>query len=147
MANQAHQLVFHHIGVAVHDIEKAVPHYRTIFGYDLFDGPYDDPIQRVKVLFMRRSHSGPDDPCIELISPLDKDAPVNRYLSKEVGAYHLCYTIGDIDAGLAALRAAGWLLISGPTPAVGFGGRRIAWLFMPTRQLVELVEAQNPGSA
>jgi methylmalonyl-CoA/ethylmalonyl-CoA epimerase len=34
------------------------------------------------------------------------------------------------------------LLLGDPVPAVAFGGRRIAWLYTPTRQLVELLEAE-----
>lgn len=131
-------LDFHHVGVAVADIDKALPHYREILGYTEVDGPYDDPIQRVRVAFL--TSPAASNPCIELIAPLDKDAPVNRYLSKDAGAYHLCFTVDDMEATLQQVRAKGWMLISGPVPAVAFQLRRIAWLFMPTRQLVELVE-------
>lgn len=131
-------LQFHHIGVAVADIDKALPHYREMLGYTVVDGPYDDPIQRVKVAFITNPNAA--NPCIELIAPLDKEAPVNRYLSKDAGAYHLCFTVDDMEATLSAVRSKGWMLISGPVPAVAFQMRRIAWLFMPTRQLVEVVE-------
>ena len=35
------------------------------------------------------------------------------------------------------------MVVSGPVPAVAFGGRQIAWLYTPTRQLFELVEAEH----
>jgi len=129
---------FHHIGVAVADIDKSLPHYRDILGYTVVDGPYDDPIQRVKVAFITNPDTA--NPCIELIAPHDTEAPVNRYLSKDAGAYHLCFTVDDMEAALNVMRAKGWMLISGPVPAVAFQMRRIAWLFMPTRQLIEVVE-------
>jgi len=31
-------------------------------------------------------------------------------------------------------------VVSGPAPAVAFGGRRIAWFYTSTRQVFELVE-------
>jgi methylmalonyl-CoA/ethylmalonyl-CoA epimerase len=37
-------------------------------------------------------------------------------------------------------------MVSDPMPAVAFGGRRIAWLYTPTRQLLELVETDDPRS-
>ncbi len=131
-------LTFHHIGVAVADIDKAIPAYRDLLGYTAVDGPYDDPLQKVRVCFL--TVPGSPDPCVELIAPMDKDAPVNRYLAKEAGAYHLCYQAADMERTLADLRSRGCVMVSGPVPAVAFAGRRIAWLFMPTRQLIEVVE-------
>jgi methylmalonyl-CoA/ethylmalonyl-CoA epimerase len=132
-------LEFHHIGVAVADIDAAAPFYERVLGYRRTDGPYDDPLQKVRVAFFRRA-GGPADPMIELIAPMTDDAPVNRYLKKEAGAYHLCYVVNAMEDRLAAMRAERCLVVSGPTPAVAYGGRRIAWVFTPTRQLIELVE-------
>ncbi len=135
-------LAFHHIGVAVRDIAAALPHYESIFGLRLTDGPYDDPIQKVRVAFLKRDPGAPNaaDPCIELVEPLSPDAPVNRYLAKDAGAYHLCYEVAALEETISTMRTQGCLLIAPPAPAVAFGGRRIAWLFTPTRQLVELLE-------
>lgn len=133
---------FHHLGVAVPDIAAALPHYERIFGMRLVDGPYDDPIQKVRVAFLKRDPLAPNttDPCIELVAPLSPDAPVNRYLAKDAGAYHLCYEVGAVEEAISTMRTQGCLLVAPPAPAVAFGGRRIAWLFTPTRQLVELLE-------
>lgn len=133
----------HHIGVAVPDIAKAMPFYRDVLGFDRADGPYDDPVQRVSVSFLTSSTGV--GPCIELIAPLGEASPINRYLAKECGAYHLCYEVDDIAATLAELRTKGCVIVSGPVPAVGFQNRRIAWLFTPTKQLVELVEGRKHG--
>ena len=35
------------------------------------------------------------------------------------------------------------VLISPPAPAVAFDGRRIAWVYTPTRQLIELLEEEG----
>lgn len=137
----------HHLGVAVPDVEKAMPVYESLFGYRLVDGPYDDPIQKVRVVFIRREGAGGvAEPLVELIAPLTPDAPVNRYLAKDAGAYHLCYTVPDMEGAMSRLRGQGCLLVSAPAPAVAFGGRRIAWLFTPTRQLVEIVERGSTPS-
>lgn len=133
----------HHIGVAVLDIDKALPHYQSILGLRLLDGPYDDPIQRVRVCFL--GTEGSREGVIELISPIpgaaEGESPVHLYLKKDLGAYHVCYEVRDIESAVAGMRAKGCLLVSAPVPAVAFEGRRIAWLYLPTRQLIELVEA------
>jgi len=45
-----------------------------------------------------------------------------------------------MDAALARARSCGCLVVAAPVPAVAFGGKRIAWLYAPTRQLLEFVE-------
>lgn len=131
---------FHHLGVAVRDIEKALPIYADLMNYRLYDGPYEDPIQRVKVAFLRRE--GTHDPVIELVAPGTDDSPVNNYLRKEVGAYHMCFEVHTIEQTLAELRTRGCVLVASPAPAVAFKGRKIAWLFTPTRQLIEVLERE-----
>ncbi len=128
-----------HVGVAVPQLERAARTLETLFGYRTVSGPFDDPIQRVTVSFLRQ---GPDDAAeIELIAPLTDDAPIRAMLAKDIGAYHFCFETTDLDGALAHVKEQGSIVISGPSPAVAFGGRRIAWLYAPTRQLFELVEA------
>lgn len=132
---------FHHVGVAVADLEQALKFYSTAFGFQIVSGPFEDPIQKVKLCFL--GEPGKTLGNLELISPLTPDSPVNGYLAKGIGAYHICYEVAELAAALAQLRAEGCLVISKPVPAVAFGGRKIAWCFTPTNQLVELLE-QNP---
>jgi methylmalonyl-CoA/ethylmalonyl-CoA epimerase len=130
---------FAHLGVAVPDLDRSLSDYRDLFGYALVSGPFEDPIQKVRVCFTAR-HAG--DPSLELIAPLTADAPVQRLLRSGGGAYHVCYEVDDLEAALAEVRGKRCLIISGPVPAVAFGGRRIAWFYTPARQLVELVERE-----
>lgn len=132
-------LKVHHLGVAVPDVAAAIPVYEALLGQRLLSGPFDDPIQRVRVCFLGTGQ--PNDVVIELIAPIAEDAPVHQYLRKGLAAYHVCYEALDIDATVAAMREKGCMVISGPVPAVAFDGRRIAWLMLPTRQVIELVEA------
>jgi len=131
-------LKFRHIGVAVPNIEQALTVYQAIFGYRVLSGPYDDPVQRVSVCFLGTGESG--DLTVELVAPLGENSPVSKVLAKGIGAYHICYEAGDIEEALAHLHAQGCLVVSRPVPATAFEGKRIAWFYTPTRQLVELVE-------
>jgi methylmalonyl-CoA/ethylmalonyl-CoA epimerase len=134
----ASAFTFRHLGVAVASIDKAIPVYRDLFGYELTSGPFDDPIQKVSVCFLGRASTG--DITIELVAPLGEDSPVNRTLAKGGSAYHVCYEVDDLDGTLAQLSGKGCLVVSKPVPAVAFNQRRIAWLYTPTRQLVEMLE-------
>lgn len=136
-------LKFKHLGVAVPDLKKALPVYQDLLGYRLTSGPFEDLIQRVSVCFISPSEEGPE---LELISPLTPDSPVQKILGNGGGAYHLCYEAMHFDEALAELSDKGCVRVSDPVPAVAFGGRRIVWLYTPTRQLLELVEANGSRS-
>ena len=138
MSNQ-NLYTIHHVGIAVSELEAATAFYSTAFGFEVAYGPIEDPIQRVKVLFFRQG--APGLPLLELISPLSGDSPLNNYLAKDAGAYHVCYEVPDIETALADLRGRRCLIVSRPVNATAYNGRRIAWCFTPTNQLVELLEA------
>jgi methylmalonyl-CoA/ethylmalonyl-CoA epimerase len=130
--------VFHHVGIAVRDLSKAIPVYRTLLDYDLKSGPFDDPIQNVSVCFL--SH-GERDTLIELVAPLGPNSPVDRTLKNGGGPYHICYEVPDIEAAIRRLTGQGAFLISGPVPAAGLEMREIAWLMTEADLLVELLQA------
>ncbi len=131
-----------HVGVAVPELDPAAHTLQTLFGYSVVSGPFDDPIQKVTVNFLTLGTG--DVAEVELIAPLTADSPIRAMLNKSGGgAYHLCFETSDMEAALAHLKAGKCLVVSQPAPAVAFGGRRIAWLYTPTRQLVELVESSR----
>jgi len=132
------RFAFHHVGVAVRNLAKSIPIYKTLFAYELTSGPFDDPIQNVSVCFLSR---GDGDPALELVAPLGPDSPIDRTLKKGGGPYHICYQVQDIHAAIAYLTERGALLLSGPVPAVAFQMREIAWLMTAADLLVELVQA------
>ncbi len=129
----------HHVGVAVADLDKAIAVHRAVLGHELADGPYHDPIQKVSVCFLRDAVTGAG-PAIELVAPAAGDSPVRTWISKQVGAYHVCYETDDLEIALAHVRKQRCVVIGAPVPAVAFSGRRVAWFFTPTRQLTELLE-------
>ena len=131
------EFTFHHVGVAVRDLQKAILDYRNLFNYNLTSGPFDDPIQNVSVCFLSR---GEGDTTIELVAPLGPDSPIHRVLKKGGGTYHICYQVSDINSAIGHLTGQGSFLLSGPVPAVAFQMRAIAWL-MTDFDVVELMQA------
>jgi methylmalonyl-CoA/ethylmalonyl-CoA epimerase len=129
---------FSHLGVAVADIHQAVSVYENVFGYRLLSGPFHDPVQRATICLVGTGTLG--DVVLEIVAPLDDESPVNKMLARGLGAYHVCYEVDDLLKTLEAVRAGGCVIVSRPVPAVAFGGRRIAWFYTPSRQLVEILE-------
>lgn len=130
-----------HIGVAVPSLGPATEMLASLLGYKVVSGPFNDPIQKVAVIFLAMAERDVTE--IELVAPLAEDSPIQSVLAKNGGgAYHLCFETNDIDGALDHATKSGCIVVSSPVPAVAYRGRRIAWIYTPSRQLFELVEAK-----
>lgn len=126
---------FHHIGVATDDVQAAGEPYRAL-GYELGE-TVDDPLQKVRVRFATHAFN----PTVELVAPLGEDSPVSVTLKKSRATpYHTCYEVERIEDALVKLRGSGFLLVSGPMPAVAFNGRGIAFFYSREIGLIELLD-------
>lgn len=109
-----------HIGVAVESIDAALPFYRDILGL-VPTAPEEKDGARIVSL-----HFGPSD--VELLEPVSAESPIAKFLAKRgPGIHHVCYRVPDLDAALAAARAAGYQLVD-ERPRIGAHGHRIAFL-------------------
>jgi methylmalonyl-CoA/ethylmalonyl-CoA epimerase len=109
-----------HVGVAVDDLEAAVAFYRDVLGLEPHPPETADGATIVSFPFGESE--------VELLAPQTADGPIARFLARRgPGIHHICYRVPDLDATLAACRAAGYRLID-ETPRRGAGGRRIAFV-------------------
>lgn len=134
-------LRLHHSGFVVASIEATMPGMLRSLGA-IWDGRITaDPIQRVKVAFLKTSDR---DAQIELVEPDGQGSPVTRFLTERGGGlHHLCYEVEDLEGQITAMRSRGVNIVRRPQPAVAFDGRRIAWLLTPEKLLVELLETER----
>jgi len=124
-----------HVGLAVNDLEEAMPVYSVLFPQE-GDIPVEEvPDQGVRVAFFRAG------PCsLELTEATREDSPIAKFLKKRgEGVHHLSFEVPDITAELARLKAAGVRLID-ETPRKGAGGCLIAFIHPSSTRgvLVEL---------
>ena len=127
---------FHHIGVAVFDIDATASYYVNA-GYARTDTVYD-PHQNVNICFLTKEGM----PMVELLAPKDSTSPVTKTLEKSgVTPYHICYEVDDIDVAVADLRKLKYVPLIKPVEACAIGGRRVCFLFNRQVGLIELVEA------
>lgn len=123
-----------HVGVAVESVEAAAAFYRDILGLTPRGPETADGARIVHLDF-----GGAE---VELLEPLEADSPIGKFLARRgPGIHHICYRVADLDAALAACRAAGYRLID-ETPRIGAGGCRIAFVHPKATDgiLVELTE-------
>lgn len=130
-------LIFHHIGIACRNIEETASFYISL-GYLKTEIVYD-PVQNVHICFLNSQNH--DAPCIELISPHDETSPIYNNLQKNgVSPYHICYTTENLEESILELKKQKFLIVSRPSPAIAFNGKRVCFLASKIAGLVELVE-------
>ena len=111
-----------HIGVAVDDLDAAIALHETTYGMALVHREVveEQGVEDV-LLDVGENH-------VELLRPLAEDTPVGKFLaSRGPGLHHVAYQVPDIEAALAALRAAEVRLID-ETPRTGIRSSRVAFV-------------------
>lgn len=133
---------FHHVGVAVKSIERALEYYVGVFGFEQVSEPLAVAPEHVKVCFVRAKPGV----MIELVEGLDDQSPVRELLERTgAGTYHICYQVEDLDRAIQELRARRCFPFKRFEVALD-GPHRFAFLLTPDRQLFELCEAAPRGS-
>lgn len=125
----------HHVGIATRDLDGTAKHLAEVLRVRTSE-PIVDDVQRVR-LALAELGSGT---FIELVEPRGPDSPAYRIAERGGGPYHVCGEVDDLDTALAHARERGALIVSRPAPAVAFGGRRIAFLYLSGNTLIELLE-------
>lgn len=128
----------HHVGIVVTDLESYGQRYAKVLGSVASTPVIHDPIQKVYVQFWK-------DQCgalIELIAPASEDSPVWRDSQRGGGLNHLCYETENIDRQIEQALTEGGMLTREISPAVAFGGRRIAFVYFLEVGLIEFLESE-----
>lgn len=129
---------FHHIGVAVHNINNTAAYY-IVAGYEKTE-IVTDIIQNIKICFLSKAGM----PLIELLEPVNDKSPVCTTLSKVgVSPYHICYSVQDIEMAILDLKKIKFIPLSQPVGAVALGRNRICFLYNKEVGLIELLEEDS----
>jgi len=127
----------HHFGVIVPNLQLAEGLLRTLFQLPIVQGPLEDPLQKVKLLFLQAA----PNVFLELIEPIGQDSPAYGSLKQRIRFHHVCFEVPDLSGASNALQGGGALMITEPQPASAFEGRRIAFFYLKIGMVVELLEA------
>ncbi len=110
-----------HIGIAVNDIEGALPFWTDGLGLKL-QHVEEVAGQKSRVAFLPVGESD-----VELVMPSAEDSPLSKYLAeKGSGIHHLCLETDHLEELLTNLKAKGYRLIN-ETP-VEEPGRKMAFV-------------------
>jgi len=125
---------FHHIGLACEDINKEIKAHQML-DYKIESNLFEDEYQKIKGVFMTNGGFR-----IELLEALSIDSPINNYLKKGIRMYHQCFVTKNLEIAIEYLTNEGAILVGEPNAAVAFNQRRIAFLYLRTQMLIELIE-------
>ena len=128
---------FHHLGVACRELDAEERSWASL-GYRSETADFHDPGQKVSGRFL----VGPG-PRLELLVGTSQDSPIAAMVRQGVKLYHHAYVAKRFDETVGSLRSGGTKLVSGPMPAVAFGGCRIAFFVTPTMNLIEIIERKR----
>ncbi|HET9720483.1 MAG TPA: methylmalonyl-CoA epimerase [Solirubrobacteraceae bacterium] len=125
-----------HVGVAVEDIDAALPFYRDVLKLALVHR------ETVEEQGVHAALLDVGDGHVELVAPTGPETGVARFLARRgAGLHHVAYRVEDVQATLAELRAAGVRLID-ERPRTGIRGSRVAFVHPGSTGgvLVEIVQ-------
>ncbi len=112
-----------HIAVAVKDLEDSLAQWTRSLGMNSGEIEVVEG-QGIRLCKLQAGQS----PAIELISPLEKDSQVARFIDKKgEGIHHLCFEVQDIDEALEIFKKSGVRLIH-EKPVPGAEGSRVAFI-------------------
>ena len=126
---------FHHVGYATENIESELLIFEGL-GYRKKGSDFTDTMQGVKGCFLEYNF-----PRIELLENLPGSETLTPWLEAGIKAYHFAYEVENLSNTIKQLKSQRAILVSNPSPSVAFGGRKICFLFLRNRQLVELIES------
>ncbi len=112
----------HHVAMAVEDLDEAVATYERLFGAHVeLRGRMDE--QGVEAVYLRLGSGR-----VELVSPLEEDTPVGRFLARRgPGMHHVGFAVEDVAAAVGELAATGVEVID-PEPRPGLGGHLVSFV-------------------
>tara|TARA_B100000287_G_scaffold428494_1_gene480009 strand:- start:605 stop:988 length:384 start_codon:yes stop_codon:yes gene_type:complete len=124
----------HHLGIACLSIEKTIKYLENIFPNITFKDILYDPIQNAYLTISDKY----DGMRFELI----QGEKIEKFVSKNVPLYHICFEVQDIEKEVNFLKKEGGIIISNPVPAILFNGRKVSFIYTDIG-IVELLEAKN----
>jgi len=125
-------MILHHIGIVVDTLDEAAPLMERWMDAHRVGPVIEDEAQHARIQLYLMG----DDTFFEVIEPMHAPgSPIH-----EVGDYHLCYTVPDLDAEMHRLHELGVVVSKTVENTPHFGNHRMAFLATHSGQLLELLE-------
>lgn len=108
----------------------------AFLGYFPEDDVFEDHTQGVRGQFL----VSPTGPRFEVLENLEGSKTLSSWLARGVSIYHTAYEVDVFDDAIESARLLGGKILVSPVRAVAFGGRRVCFLALASRGIVEIIE-------
>jgi catechol 2,3-dioxygenase-like lactoylglutathione lyase family enzyme len=138
-----------HVGLCVSDMERSLRFYRDLLGFRFeselrIGGEPTDTLLGLRDVTLHAVYLARDGVRLELLHFASPPAPPRRArVMNEHGLTHLSFRVEDLEATMAALRAAGERILDETVIRIPAFGAAACFVVDPNGQLLELV--QSPG--
>jgi catechol 2,3-dioxygenase-like lactoylglutathione lyase family enzyme len=142
-----------HVGICVSDLERSLRFYRDLLGFRFehelaVEGEPSDTLLRLRDVKLHATYLVRDGVRIELLRFASPAAPPPRTRTMhEHGLTHLSFRVADLDATVAALRAAGERVLEETVIRFPEFQSAACLVIDPDGQLIELVQAPGDPAA
>ena len=118
------EYILDHVGIAVRNIDDALPFYLNVLNGTLEDRyTSDTPGVEVHVAVVRTN-----DKVIELLAPTNKNSPMARFIKQRgKGVHHLAYRVDDLDIAILKAKEKGVRFLEN-TLRTNARGRRLIYI-------------------
>ena len=125
-----------HVAVTTKDLNQTINDYLGLPNARLLRGPGNNTKQNVDYAFIQIENGL----VIEILGVLP-NSPILEHVSRGGGAYHLCFSVGDLDAASSIAKKHGAIQVLEARNDDAFDGRRVAFFLHSRHGLFEFVEA------
>ena len=142
-----------HVGICVSDLERSLRFYRDLLGFRFehelaVEGEPSDTLLRLRDVKLHATYLVRDGVRIELLRFASPAAPPpHTRTMHEHGLTHLSFRVADLDATVAALRAAGERVLEETVIRFPEFQSAACLVIDPDGQLIELVQAPGDPAA
>ena len=128
-----------HLGIAVKNLEEAIPYYEKVLGLECYNIE-EVADQRVRTAFFKVG-----DTKIELLEPTSEESTIAKFIeNRGEGIHHIAFAVKGIEGALAEAEEKGIRLID-KAPRAGAEGLTIAFLHPKSTQGVLTEFCEDKG--
>lgn len=126
-----------HIGYLVKTIDLSIDAFKEL-GFSVDRIIYDE-FRKAQLCFMSK-----EGYCVELIAPSRESELYGLIKKYKNTAYHICYSVEDLDEAIAFLEDKGYFTFKEQEPAPAFGeGAEVVFLMNSDVGMVELLQERK----
>ena len=137
MDNYPGDLIYHHTGCLVKDLEQSIKNYKLLLPGANVSPVYTIASQKVRLVFLQLNTSV----YLELIECGEENVSLSKLLGKGTSFYHIAFTTNSktMNSVINELEKKGFRLIS-KFNSEAFDHKPCAFLFSPEMHMIELIE-------